>query len=393
MTDQGRSLQGVEAIATDPTDDLEWLDRCAFWANEKPSSFLRRRRERNPNALILGGHGVSLRIEASTLLIRNGFTHYPQQREEFRYFRGDLDRPARIILLDGSGSISFDVLDWLAEHDVPLIRISWTGEVVTVACAEYSADPKKVEWQRKMRTDPAARLNFSCDLIRRKIENSIETLQAAIPASENRDRAISKLHTELNGLNRKPARNIDHLRGIEGSAGKAYFSAWHGVPLKWARIKRRPIPIDWTQIGPRSSALAEKTSKNRNATHPINAMLNYAYAVLEAQVRIQAVSEGYDPTIGIMHHDYRDGPAFVLDKMEPLRPVVDREVLRFALSKELHPADFVLHRDGVCRLNPQVARHVVWRVASVAQTVDNSVSSRSESGDRHVKRTTAEPPP
>jgi hypothetical protein len=33
--------------------------------------------------------------------------------------------------LDGSGSISFDVLDWLAEQEIPLIRISWTGEVVT----------------------------------------------------------------------------------------------------------------------------------------------------------------------------------------------------------------------------------------------------------------------
>ena len=79
-------------------------------------------------------------------------------------------------------------------------------------------------------------------------------------------------------------------------------------------------------------------------------MLNYAYAVLEAQVRIEIVSEGYDPTIGIMHHDYRGGPAFVLDKMEPLRPVVDREVLRLALTTELHPSDIMLRGDGVCRL-------------------------------------------
>jgi CRISP-associated protein Cas1 len=339
-------------------DDADWPERCEFWRAMVPAE-QRRRPERSKHALVLCGQGASLRVEASTLLIRNGFTHYPQQREEFRYFRGDLDRPARIILLDGSGSISFDVLDWLAEQEIPLIRISWTGDLVTVAGAGYSADPKKVEWQRKMRADPAARLNFSCGLIGRKIDNSIETLTAVIPASENRDRAISKLQAELDGLSRGEARNIDHLRGIEGSAGKAYFSAWHGVPLKWGRNKRRPIPSDWTQIGTRSSALAEKTSKNRNATHPLNAMLNYAYAVLEAQVRIQTVAEGYDPTIGIMHHDYRGGPAFVLDKMEPLRPIFDRAILAFALSHELHPADFVLRSDGVCRLNPQLSRRVV----------------------------------
>src|SRR3982751_3305167 len=102
-------------------------------------------------------------------------------------------------------------------------------------------------------------------------------------------------------------------------------------------ISASQFPPSWRTIGPRSSLLAEKTSKNRNATHPINAMLNYAYAVLLGQLKIQLVAEGYDPTIGIMHHDYRGGPAFVLDHMEPLRPVVDRQVLRLALHNELHP--------------------------------------------------------
>jgi CRISP-associated protein Cas1 len=40
---------------------------------------------------------------------------------------------------------------------------------------------------------------------------------------------------------------------------------------------------------------------NRNASHPVNAILTYAYAALESENRINAISEGYDPTIGIMH--------------------------------------------------------------------------------------------
>jgi CRISP-associated protein Cas1 len=321
--------------------------------------------------LILCGHGVSLRVEGGTLLIKNGFTHYPQQREEYRYFQGDLDRPARIIVLDGSGSISFDVLDWLAEQDIPLIRVSWTGEAVTVIGASgYSADRKKVDWQRGTRADPTRRLEFSRGLILDKIRNSISTLEGAIPASEMRDRAISKLAEELDGLNDRMPADIDALRGIEGRAGAVYFSAWHGVPLQWAANKRKPVPSSWRTIGPRSSLLAEKTSKNRNATHPINAMLNYAYAVLLGQLKIQLVSEGYDPTIGIMHHDYRGGPAFVLDHMEPLRPVVDREVLKLVLVNERHPADFVLRRDGVCRLNPQLARHVVQLTSSALRSAE-----------------------
>jgi CRISPR-associated protein Cas1 len=43
------------------------------------------------------------------------------------------------------------------------------------------------------------------------------------------------------------------------------------------------------------------SGRNRHATHPVNAMLNYAYAVLESQVRIATVSQGLDPTIGYLH--------------------------------------------------------------------------------------------
>jgi CRISP-associated protein Cas1 len=41
--------------------------------------------------------------------------------------------------------------------------------------------------------------------------------------------------------------------------------------------------------------------RNRHASHPVNAILNYAYAVLEIQVRIATVSYGLDPTIGYLH--------------------------------------------------------------------------------------------
>src|SRR6516164_4809345 len=61
-------------------------------------------------ASVLCGHGVSLRVDAGTLLIRNGFTHYPQKQEAYRFFKGGLDLPSRIVMMDGSGGMSFDVL-------------------------------------------------------------------------------------------------------------------------------------------------------------------------------------------------------------------------------------------------------------------------------------------
>ena len=50
-----------------------------------------------------------------------------------------------------------------------------------------------------------------------------------------------------------------------------------------------------------------------NAAHPVNAILNYAYAALESEIRIKAISEGYDPTIGIMHEGGDGSSKFIFD--------------------------------------------------------------------------------
>ena len=71
---------------------------------------------------MLAGRGVSLKVDAGSLLIRNGFTHYPQTQDTYRFFKGDAALPSRIIMLDGSGSITFDVLAWLNQQRVPLVR-------------------------------------------------------------------------------------------------------------------------------------------------------------------------------------------------------------------------------------------------------------------------------
>jgi CRISP-associated protein Cas1 len=86
--------------------------------------------------------------------------------------------------------------------------------------------------------------------------------------------------------------------------------------------------------------------------------LNYAYAILQSQLQIQALSEGYDPTIGIMHLQRHGSPAFIFDLMEPERPKIDRAIIDFLKKEKLHPADFSIRRDGVVRLTPQLASRV-----------------------------------
>jgi len=77
--------------------------------------------------------------------------------------------------------------------------------------------------------------------------------------------------------------------------------------------------------------------------------------------QIRLIVEGYDPTIGIMHEKKAlrgINPGFALDHMEPMRPVVDRAVLQLIDTMTFTGADFSIQHDGVCRMNPELARRV-----------------------------------
>ena len=166
-------------------------------------------------------------------------------------------------------------------------------------------------------------------------------------------------------LTKRPPKSTGALLGLEGRAALAYFNAWHSLPLRWKGLGRYPIPRDWQTVCQRYT-FARNKGGTRNASHPVNAILNYAYAILESQVRIQVTAAGFDPTIGFLHSGRRGRSDFVLDLMEPLRPIMDRKVLEVVQGYTFHPADVTIRSDGVCRLNPEMARHVVHRIEFVA---------------------------
>ena len=241
-----RCAEPTPAEIESEEDDNAWATRSGMWQSRVAKASARRtKRAKAQPALILGGHGVSLRIENGALTIQNGFTHYPQQREIIRYFRGDVALPERIILLDGSGSISFDVLSWLAEQKVSFIRIDWKGDIVCVASASgYSANPFRARRQLETRENPVQRNEFCRSIITRKIEATIITLEKSIPRSDKWERAMRSVYAGLSRLEETPPESISELRALEANCAASYFRSWVGMPIKWRGIGRRPIPDD-----------------------------------------------------------------------------------------------------------------------------------------------------
>jgi CRISP-associated protein Cas1 len=354
-----------------------WQDRCSFWLAQSASPSSRRFREREQQPLILTGHGLSLRVDKGCLLVRDGNTHYPGNQRQWRYFNASLDVPPAIIVIDGSGDITMDAIDWLATQRVPLIRLRWNGQFSSVVTGRgQAASAAKVLWQQKTRENPHARLAFAVKLIREKAKNTLETLDQYLPRTPQWNRARTNIAVRAKLLKRTPPKSFASLLGFEGAIASDYFRVWADLPLQWKVTKRHPIPNDWRAYRSRVALRhgirlrADGGGYNRGATHPVNAMLNYAYAVLIAQTQIRLIVEGYDPTIGIMHEKKAlrgINPGFALDHMEPMRPVVDRAVLQLTNATTFTGADFSIQHDGVCRMNPELARRVAQLAAERCQ--------------------------
>jgi hypothetical protein len=117
------------------------------------------------------------------------------------------------------------------------------------------------------------------------------TLEKSISRSDKWERAMKSTYAALSRLEENQPETIIELRALEANYAASYFRSWVGMPIKWRGTSRRPISENWHFIGQRSSPY--HLAGNRNAAHPVNAIMNYAYAALESEIRIKALSEGY----------------------------------------------------------------------------------------------------
>jgi CRISPR-associated protein Cas1 len=343
-------------------DDEIWRERSEYWSSYKPSAgHSSRKKYKYREPLILCGHGLRISVDHRTLLVRNGFTHYPQKPEESRFFPGDANLPDRVVVIDGSGGITFDALNWMAEQNIEFVRLSWQGKVINIGNGPgYSANLKLVDAQRAIR-GTKRQVEIARWLIAAKIENSILTLRNSIPKSENREIVISKLEGRILEIrNPRNSFSVPKLLGIEGPSARDYFGAWRGLPLNWKGLKRKPIPADWKEFSTRKMGWRKRS---RVARHPINAMLNYGYGILANQVRSEIIAAGLDPTIGILHGNSENPNPLVYDLMEPLRPQIDQIVLELVKRHDFSPGDFTINKWGGCRLNPQMTKTLIASVS------------------------------
>lgn len=106
---------------------------------------------------------------------------------------------------------------------------------------------------------------------------------------------------------------------------------------------------------------------SRESDTPINAALNYGYAILLSMVNREIVSRGFLTQVGICHRNEYNQFNLACDFMEPFRPAVDRLVvdcLNLDFDSEIRCilSDLanlnVWYRDGTYRLSSVVSQYV-----------------------------------
>ena len=295
------------------------------------------RLRRRGTVLVVDGHGISLAVERGRLLVRDGAGRNRRERSFGKVTHG----LGRVVVVGGTGLISLAALSWLRDQGVPLITLDHDARPLCTSVA--SIEDARLVRAQALAPHTTAGLEIARYFLRAKLAGQL----ALVPKLTEREELHASLGDECERL--EYATSLDELLDCEREAALYYWMGWSETATRFAPGDAERIPAHWLLFGQRHSPL---TSAPRLAVNPANAMLNYLYALLEAEARIACLTVGLSPTLGVVHADLRSRDAFCLDLIEAVRPSVDAYLLSVLRARVFRADDFYETRRGGCRILP-----------------------------------------
>ncbi|MDP9366395.1 MAG: CRISPR-associated endonuclease Cas1 [Chloroflexota bacterium] len=318
--------------------------------------------------LVLSGYGIRVAVERGHLAVADGIG---SERRSGTLAKATC-RLRRLVVLGHAGTVSLDAMRWLHDVGAAFVQLDSDGQVIAATAPAGLDDPRLRRAQALAPTNGAG-LAIARDLLREKLRGQAGGLPE-IPESDGARAVVELALAEL-----ERTETVEQLRSAEAKAANAYWGAWSSIPMPWARKGTDRVPEHWRTFGTRSSPL---TGSPRSAANPANAILNYLYAILEAEARIALLAVGLDPGMGVLHADLKARDSLALDLMEAVRPKVDASVLGLLRSHTFAARDFFETRHGACRVLPPLTN----RLAETAPTWARTVAPVAESVARDLFR-------
>lgn len=221
----------------------------------------------------------------------------------------------------GNVGVSTPAVRSLLAQGVDVVFTSRTGRFVGRLSSGLSRNIELRMAQHRLLTDPDFALRLSCRIVAGKIENQRRLLRRYQKRRKTPKIAAALAALRRSSLQVELAEDLDTLRGVEGFAAAAYFSAW-------------PDLLENADFG------FEKRNR-RPPRDPINVLLSFGYTLLGNLYHSLIEATGLDPFLGALHAPRYGRPSLVLDLIEEMRPViVDTAALRAANTKTIRASDF-----------------------------------------------------
>ncbi|MBN2113687.1 MAG: CRISPR-associated endonuclease Cas1 [Acidimicrobiia bacterium] len=330
--------------------------------------------------LVVDGWGIRIHVHAGHLIVEDGVGRTRRTRPFNRATHG----LRRLALLGHTGYLTLEAIRWLAGTGIALLHVDQDGQVLDTSARMSSDQPALRRAQALAATRPAG-LEITRWILHHKITGQARV--AADIAGPDAGTAVAAWLRQLD-----TAQTLDEARLAEALAANTYFDVWAQVPVRFPTADRQRVPDHWTRVGPRRSPI---TGKSQTAANPAQAMLNYLYALLEAEARIACFAIGLDPGIGILHSDANHRDSLALDIIEAVRPVVDAYLLHLLRAHVFRASDFHETRQGACRVlapltHELAATTVTWaeRLAPIAEEVVRQLAEAAGGSIRTSTRLT-----
>jgi len=295
--------------------------------------------------LVLDGYGIRVTVERRHLVVSDGVG---RQRRSGRFARAT-SQLRRLIILGHSGYLTLEALRWLADVGVSVAQIDLDGRVV-MATGVRRLNEAKLRRAAALAAGTPKGAAIGRWMVEQKLGGQEGLLSNRFGISNQSRVAFDRAHAEL-----QSAAGPRDLLQVEAIAAIAYWSQWDAVSVNFIQKDLARVPNHWLTFSGRASPL---TGTSRRAGNPANAILNYLYAVLEAESAIALWALGLDPGLGIIHADQSSRLSMACDVMEAVRSEVDGFLLDYLAKRRFAFSDFVERPDGTCRVSIGIAREL-----------------------------------
>ena len=243
------------------------------------------------------------------------------------------------LALFGNVQVTTQAIHELCIRGIPICYFSFGGWFYGITNGMIHKNIMLRQRQYKVAADEQQSLTIARRIISGKIRNSRTLLRRNCEISPNA--ALEELARLAESA--MLSDSIDELFGIEGAAGRVYFSHFSEM-----------IKVDRDEMG------FEFFFRNRRPPRdPVNALLSFTYALLTSTVATVLLSVGFDPYLGFFHQPRYGRPSLALDLMEEFRPLIaDSAVISLINNGEI-TVDDVIRRAGAVALAPDARKKVM----------------------------------